>query len=177
MRVTLLCCILAWLPSAAAFTLTTTRCEASTTTKLAMAAPVESPESRRGFMSSVLGIGVAASVVLGEQDMAVAAVAEPKPLDYKMVARDINKLIKRGWTNKKGPTLVRLAWHSSGTYDKMSKTGGSKGGTIRFKEELEHGANAGLKETAVKWLEPIHRKYAKQGLSYADLYTLAGGES
>jgi catalase (peroxidase I) len=29
--------------------------------------------------------------------------------------------------------------HSSGTYDKMSKTGGSNGGTIRFKEELSHG--------------------------------------
>ena len=32
-------------------------------------------------------------------------------------------------------TMVRLAWHSSGTYDKMTKTGGSGGGTIRFKEE------------------------------------------
>ena len=29
---------------------------------------------------------------------------------------------------------MRLAWHSSGTYDKMSRTGGSGGGTIRFKE-------------------------------------------
>ena len=43
-----------------------------------------------------------------------------------------------------GPTMVRLAWHSSGTYDKMTKTGGSGGGTIRFKEELAHGGNAGL---------------------------------
>ena len=38
-----------------------------------------------------------------------------------------------------GPTLVRLAWHSSGTYDKVSKTGGSGPGTMRFKEELAHG--------------------------------------
>jgi cytochrome c peroxidase len=74
-----------------------------------------------------------------------------------------------------GPTLVRLAWHSSGTYDKMSKTGGSGGGTIRFKEELAHGGNAGLAATAVKWMEPLHEKYADAGLSYADLYTLAGG--
>ena len=43
-----------------------------------------------------------------------------------------------------GPTMVRLAWHSSGTYDAISKTGGSGGGTIRFKEELAHGGNAGL---------------------------------
>lgn len=69
--------------------------------------------------------------------------------------------------------FVRLAWHSSGTYDKVSKTGGSGGGTIRLKEELAHGGNAGLAVTAVEWLEPIHAKY--DGLSYADLYTLAGG--
>jgi hypothetical protein len=31
-----------------------------------------------------------------------------------------------------GPTLVRLSWHSSGTYDKISKTGGSGQGSIRF---------------------------------------------
>ena len=71
--------------------------------------------------------------------------------------------------------LVRLAWHSSGTYDKDSNTGGSGAGTIRFKEELAHGGNAGLAATAVQWLEPIHSKYADSGLSYADLYTLAGG--
>jgi cytochrome c peroxidase len=57
----------------------------------------------------------------------------------------------------------------------MSKTGGSGGGTIRFKEELAHGGNAGLADTAIKWMEPIHAKYADSGLSYADLYTLAGG--
>jgi len=67
-----------------------------------------------------------------------------------------------------------VAWHSSGTYDKASKTGGSEGGTIRFKSELSHGGNAGLEATAVKWLEPIYKKY--DGLSYADLYTLAGGK-
>jgi len=53
-----------------------------------------------------------------------------------------------------GPTMVRLAWHSSGTYDKMSKTGGSGGGTIRFKEELAHGGNAGLDKMVAK-LEPL----------------------
>jgi len=89
-------------------------------------------------------------------------------VDYKSVSSDIMDLIKGD--PDKGPTLVRLAWHSSGTYDKISKTGGSGGGTIRFKEELSHGGNAGLAVTAVQWLEPIHAKY------YADLYTLAGGE-
>lgn len=56
----------------------------------------------------------------------------------------------------------------------MSKTGGSGLGTIRFKEELAHGGNAGLGETAVQWMEPIYAKYKDAGLSYADLYTLGG---
>lgn len=92
-------------------------------------------------------------------------------VDYKAVANDIAEIIKGD--GDKGPTLVRLAWHSSGTYDKISKTGGSSLGTIRFKEELAHGGNAGLADTAVAWLEPIKKKYGED-LSYADLYTLAG---
>lgn len=30
-----------------------------------------------------------------------------------------------------GPVLVRLAWHTSGTYDKNTNTGGSNGATMR----------------------------------------------
>ncbi|CAM9763889.1 unnamed protein product [Discosporangium mesarthrocarpum] len=71
----------------------------------------------------------------------------------------------------RGPTLVRLAWHASGTYDRISKNGGSIGGTIRFQDELSHGANAGL-YTAVEWLEPLKKKYP--AISYGDLYTLGG---
>lgn len=75
--------------------------------------------------------------------------------DYKLVRQEISELISAN--PAKGPTLVRLAWHSSGTYDKMLNDGGSSKGTIRFKEELVHGANAGL-DTATMWLEPIYRK-------------------
>jgi len=70
-----------------------------------------------------------------------------------------------------GPVVVRLAWHAAGTYDKNSHTGGSNGGTIRFHPESSAGANAGLK-VARDLLEPIKQKYP--GISYADLYTLAG---
>ena len=94
------------------------------------------------------------------------------PADYKAVRKDIAELISN--RIEKGPTLVRLAWHSSGTYDKMKKDGGSQKGTIRFIEELKHGANAGL-DLAIAWLEPTYKKFNKAtDLSYADLYTLAG---
>lgn len=52
----------------------------------------------------------------------------------------------------------------------MQKDGGSSGGTIRFDEELAHGANAGLKQ-AVAWMEPIAKKHK---ISHADLYTFGG---
>jgi len=70
-----------------------------------------------------------------------------------------------------GPVLIRLAWHAAGTYDKVSGTGGSSGGTIRFRPECDHGANAGLK-AARDFLEPIKQQHP--GISYGDLYTLGG---
>lgn len=71
-----------------------------------------------------------------------------------------------------GPLLVRLAWHSAGTYDKSKKKFGSDGATMRFSKESNHGANAGL-QIARDLLEPIKKKY--ENCTYADLYTLAGG--
>lgn len=123
---------------------------------------------RRAFMSAS---GVLSASLLGLIGSPVLAHARSSKLDYKSVADDIAAIIKAD--ADKGPTLVRLAWHSSGTYDKMTKTGGSGQGTIRFKEELAHGGNAGLGETAVVWMEDVKAKYG-DSLSYADLYTLGG---
>lgn len=61
--------------------------------------------------------------------------------DFNLIRLEIDKIYTSD--PNKGPTLVRLSWHASGTYDKITKTGGSQKGTIRFKEELAHGANAG----------------------------------
>ena len=140
-------------------------------TKLSAATTDEDADNRRSFLFKAAA--ASASLALGSS-LGLPMTAHADGVDYKAVSADISKLVKDD--PDKGPTLVRLAWHSSGTYDKMSKTGGSGEGTIRFKEELAHGGNAGLGETAVKWMEPIHKKYAGAGLSYADLYTLAGGK-
>jgi len=140
-------------------------------------------DSRRAFLSSsVLALAGATSCIMAPSSAANAlnlpfglggssGGAAAKSADYKAVANDIAAIIKAD--PDKGPTFVRLAWHSSGTYDKMSKDGGSGGGTIRFKEELAHGGNAGLASTAVLWMEDVKKKYG-DGLSYADLYTLGG---
>jgi cytochrome c peroxidase len=68
------------------------------------------------------------------------------------------------------PIFIRLAWHSSGTYDKASDTGGSNGAGMRFEAEAADCENAGL-HSARAFLEPIKRKFP--GISYSDLWILA----
>jgi len=78
---------------------------------------------------------------------------------------------RRGDGTSLAPTLVRLAWHASGTYSKADGSGGSNGCRMRFNPEAGWGANAGL-ATARNFLDPLKAKFP--GLSYADLYTYAG---
>lgn len=82
------------------------------------------------------------------------------PGDYAAVRKDIISMLKQpGYDDGSiGPILVRLAWHASGTYDKVTKTGGSNGATMRFAPESTDGANAGLENArlVVQCLLGIH---------------------
>jgi len=76
------------------------------------------------------------------------------------------------------PVMVRLAWHDSGTFDASidgpwPKAGGAIG-SIMYKPEIEHGANAGL-AAAVEMLKPI--KAAYPSVSYADLFQMASARA
>lgn len=70
---------------------------------------------------------------------------------------------------------VRLGWHDAGTYDKelglenWPRCGGANG-SMRFKPEQSHSANAGL-ANAVLLLEDIKKQFPQ--VSHADLYQLA----
>ena len=57
-------------------------------------------------------------------------------------------------------------WHSAGTFDVKTRTGGPFG-TMKHPEELAHAANNGL-DIAVRLLEPIKEQFPI--LSYADFY-------
>eukprot|EP01128_Nolandella_sp_AFSM9_P004712 TRINITY_DN2158_c0_g1_i1.p1 TRINITY_DN2158_c0_g1~~TRINITY_DN2158_c0_g1_i1.p1 ORF type:complete len:893 (+),score=146.37 TRINITY_DN2158_c0_g1_i1:31-2679(+) len=70
-----------------------------------------------------------------------------------------------------GPLFVRLAWHSSGTYDGTESKWGSNGATMRFPPESTDGANAGL-NLARDLLESVKEDFPSH--TYADIYTLAG---
>lgn len=69
------------------------------------------------------------------------------------------------------PVVLRLAWHASGTYDKNDKTGGSNYATMRFQNESNHGANAGL-NIARDYMEGVKKQFP--WISYGDLWTLGG---
>ena len=51
---------------------------------------------------------------------------------------------RRGDGTSLGPTMVRLAWHSAGTFCQKTGTGGSDGGRMKYCPESAWGANAGL---------------------------------
>ncbi|SCU79939.1 LAMI_0B00210g1_1 [Lachancea mirantina] len=70
-----------------------------------------------------------------------------------------------------GPVLVRLSWHSSATYNIHDNSGGSYGGTFRFKKEASDPLSKGL-ENATKFLDPIHEEFP--WISHGDLYTICG---
>mmetsp|Transcript_12209 Transcript_12209/g.25008 ORF Transcript_12209/g.25008 Transcript_12209/m.25008 type:complete len:244 (+) Transcript_12209:1204-1935(+) len=95
------------------------------------------------------------------------------PLSLVLVRRDIKEIIHAPSHDdgSYGPLFIRLAWHTSGTWDKKRKNGGSNGCTLRFPVERADPENAGLGK-AIEVLTPVHEKYSF--LSFADLIILAG---
>lgn len=93
--------------------------------------------------------------------------------DYEAVADDIKKLLHQPEYDdgSAGPVLVRLAWHSAGTYCADTDTGGSNGAGMRYEKEGGDPANAGLQHARV-FLETVKSKHP--WITYSDLWTLAG---
>ncbi|MFQ6651240.1 hypothetical protein Gotur_022508 [Gossypium turneri] len=103
---------------------------------------------------------------------------EVMPKSYPVVSEDYKKAIENARRELRGliaekncaPIIVRLAWHSAGTFDWKTNTGGPFG-TVKHAAELAHKANTGL-DIAINLLEPIKEQFPI--ISYADFYQLAG---
>ena len=93
-------------------------------------------------------------------------------VDYAGVRAELKSMMDNpSWDDGSlAPIFLRLAWHSSGTYDAASGTGGSNGAGMRFATEAADPENAGLM-AARAFLEPVKRKFP--AISYSDLWILA----
>jgi catalase-peroxidase len=103
---------------------------------------------------------------------------EFKSLNFEALKKDLHEIMTKSqdwWPadfGHYGPLLIRMAWHSAGTYRIGDGRGGGGSGSQRLAPLNSWPDNANL-DKARRLLWPVKQKYGRK-ISWADLLILAG---
>lgn len=137
-------------------------------------------QTNRDWWPQALNVGILHQhqPVSDPMDVGYDYAREFASIDYEALKADLAALMtdsQEWWPadyGHYGPFMIRMAWHSAGTYRTADGRGGARTGTQRF-APLNSWPDNGNLDKARRLLWPIKQKYGRK-ISWADLMILAG---